>query len=199
MVDELPVVHAPEGRRPRACGSRVPLVNREKEVLLGQLDSQRRHVLGILEGLSDEQLRRPVMPSGWNCLGLVQHLALSVEHYWFRCVVAGEPLDFFPEGPNADWQVDSGKSAEDVFDLYRDEIARSDAIITATSLDAAPKQPDERWAEWGMSRGHCWGCTTRDFPDQRSVIMHVITESAVHAGHLDATRELIDGRQWIAL
>jgi hypothetical protein len=174
-------------------------VNREKEALLGQLDSQRRHVLGILEGLSDEQLRRPVMPSGWNCLGLVQHLALSVEHYWFRCVVAGEPLDFFPEGPNADWQVDSGKSAEDVFDLYRDEIARSDAIIAATSLDAAPKQPDERWAEWGMSGGHCWGCTTRDFPDQRSVIMHVITESAVHAGHLDATRELIDGRQWIAL
>jgi hypothetical protein len=174
-------------------------VNREKEVLLGQLDSQRRHVLGILEGLSDEQLRRPVMPSGWNCLGLVQHLALSVEHYWFRCVVAGEPLDSFPEGQNADWQVDSGKSAEDVFDLYRDEIARSDAIITATSLDAAPKQPDERWAEWGMSCGHCWGCTTRDFPDQRSVIMHVITESAVHAGHLDATRELIDGRQWIAL
>lgn len=192
-------MHAPEDRRLRDCGSRIPLVNREKEVLLGQLDSQRRHVLGILEGLSDEQLRRPVMPSGWNCLGLVQHLALSVEHYWFRWVVAGEPLDFFPEGPNADWQVESGKSAEDVFDLYRDEIARSDAIITATSLDAAPKQPDERWADWGISCGHCWGCTMRDFPDQRSVIMHVITESAVHAGHLDATRELLDGRQWIVL
>jgi uncharacterized damage-inducible protein DinB len=188
LADELPVVHAPEDRRLRDCGSGVRLVNREKEVLLGQLDSQRRHVLGILEGLSDEQLRRPVMPSGWNCLGLVQHLALSDEHYWFRCVVAGEPLDFFPEGPNADWQVDSGKSAEDVFDLYRNEIARSDAIITTTSLDAAPKQPDERWAEWGM-----------DFPDQRSVIMHVISETAVHAGHLDATRELIDGRQWIVL
>jgi uncharacterized damage-inducible protein DinB len=181
-------VHAPEDRRLRDCGSRVPLVNREKEVLLGQLDSQRRHVLGILAGLSDEQLRRPVMPSGWSCLGLVQHLALSDEHYWFRCVVAGEPLDFFPEGPNADWQVASGKSAEDVFDLYRDEIARSDEIIAATSLDAAPKQPDDRWAEWGM-----------DFPDQRSVLMHVITETAVHAGHLDATRELLDGRQWVVL
>jgi hypothetical protein len=113
---------------------------------------------------------------------------LSDEHYWFRCVVAGEPLDFFPEGPNADWQVDSGRSAEDVFNLYRDEIARSDAIIAATSLDATPKQPDERWTEGGM-----------DFPDQRSVIMHVISETAVHAGHLDATRELLDGRQWIVL
>jgi hypothetical protein len=141
-----------------------------------------------LDGLSEEQLRRPVMPSGWNCLGLIKHLALSDEHYWFRCVVAGEPLDFFPKGPNADWQVDSGQPAADVFDLYRDEIARSDAIIAATSLDAAPKQPDERWTEWGM-----------DFPDQRSVIMHVISETAVHAGHLDATRELLDGHQWIVL
>jgi hypothetical protein len=181
-------VHAPEGGRLWDRGSRLPLVNREREVLLGQLDSQRRHVLGILEGLSEEQLRRPVMPSGWNCLGLIKHLALSDEHYWFRCIVAGEPLDFFPAGPNADWQVDSGQSAGDVFDLYRDEIARSDEIIAATSLDAAPKQPDDRWAEWGM-----------DFPDQRCVIMHVLTETAVHAGHLDATRELLDGRQWIVL
>ena len=39
------------------------------------LDEQRNHVLGILEGLSDEQLRRPVLPSGWHCLGMVKHLA----------------------------------------------------------------------------------------------------------------------------
>jgi hypothetical protein len=38
-----------------------------------------------------------------------------------------------------------------------------------------------------------------DFPDQRSVIMHVLAETAVHAGHLDSTRELLDGRQWIVL
>ena len=159
-------------------------MNREKEVLLWHLDSQRRHVLGILEGLSEDQLRRPVMPSGWNCLGLVKHLALSDEHYWFRCVVGGEPLDFFPADPNADWQVDLGQSAEDVFELYREEIARSEAIIAATSLDAPPKQPDE----WGMN-----------FPDLRAVILHVITETAVHAGHLDTTRELLDSRQWIVL
>jgi hypothetical protein len=38
--------------------------------LLGTLDAQRRHVLGILEGLPDEALRRVVLPSGWTCLGL---------------------------------------------------------------------------------------------------------------------------------
>ncbi len=72
-----------------------------------------------------EQLRRPVLPSGWHCLGLVKHLALSDEHYWFRCVVAGEPLDFFPEGPNGDWQVGPEEPAAEVFERYRAEIRRS--------------------------------------------------------------------------
>jgi hypothetical protein len=70
----------------------------EREVLLKHLNSQREHVLGILEGLSEAQLRRPVLPSGWHCLGLVKHLALSDEHYWFRCVVNGEPLDTSRQG-----------------------------------------------------------------------------------------------------
>jgi hypothetical protein len=38
-----------------------------------------------------------------------------------------------------------------------------------------------------------------DFPDVRSVVMHMVTETAVHAGHLDAVRELIDGGQWLVL
>lgn len=163
-------------------------MSRERQVLLAHLDSQRGHVLGILEGLTDEQLRRPVLPSGWHCLGLVKHLALSDEHYWFRCVIAGEPLDYFPQGPNADWQVGPEESAESVFGLYREEIRRSDEIIAATALDAPPKQPDPVWARWGL-----------DFPDLRSVLAHVITETAVHAGHADAVRELIDGRQWVVL
>jgi len=160
----------------------------EMSLLHGHLEAQRRHVLGILDGLSEEQLRRPVLPSGWHCLGLVKHLALSDEHYWFRCVVAGEPPDYFPDGPRGDWQVGPDETAEEVFALYRDEIRRADAIIATTGLDAAPRRPDPDWAAWGM-----------DFPDLRSVMMHVMTETAVHAGHVDAVRELIDGRQWIVL
>jgi Protein of unknown function (DUF664) len=162
--------------------------SREREVLLAHLRAQRDHVLGILEGLPEEQLRRPVLPSGWHCLGLLKHLALSDEHYWFRCVVAGEPLDYWPEGPDGDWQVGPEEPADAVFARYRDEIRRSDEIIAATSLDAAPRWADPRWAEWGTG-----------FPDLRSVVVHVLTETAVHAGHLDAVRELIDGRQWIVM
>ena len=38
-----------------------------------------------------------------------------------------------------------------------------------------------------------------DFPDLRTILLHMIVETSVHAGHLDTTRELIDGRQWIVL
>ncbi len=95
-------------------------MDHETEVLLHFLDQQREHVLGILEGLSEEQLRRPVLPSAWSCLGMVRQLALADEHYWFRSIVGGEPLGFFPQGPNAEWQVAPGEPAGDVFSLYRD-------------------------------------------------------------------------------
>ena len=62
----------------------------ERAFLLSYLTAQRNHVLGILESLPEEDLRRPVLPSGWTCLGLVQHLALDVERFWFRAVIAGE-------------------------------------------------------------------------------------------------------------
>lgn len=151
-------------------------MDREMDALLGQLEGQRRHVLGILEGLSEEQLRQPVLPSGWHCLGLVKHLALSDERYWFRTIVAGEE-----PGPDSDWQVEPDETAEDVFELYRDEIRRANAIITATALDSPPKRDD----------------AVMDLPDLRSIMLHVITETAIHAGHLDVVRELIDGRQWV--
>jgi hypothetical protein len=163
-------------------------MDHEAELLKRFLDEQRRHVLGILEGLTEEQLTRPVLPSGWHCLGMVKHLALSDEHYWFRCVVNGESQDYFPEGPNADFQLAPGETAEDIFALYRDEIAHADAIIARDSLDQPPRQPDPHWSEWGV-----------DFPDLRTVVLWVIKETATHAGHLDAVRELIDGRQWIVL
>ena len=68
------------------------------------------------------------------------------------------------------------------------EIERSNAIIATTPLDMAPRQPDLGWGEWG-----------NQFSDLRVVMLHVLKETACHAGHLDAVTELIDGRQWIVL
>ncbi len=62
----------------------------DKDVLLAHLTSPRRHVLGILDGLDDEQLQRAVLPSGWTPMQVVHHLAVDVERFWFRGTVAGE-------------------------------------------------------------------------------------------------------------
>lgn len=53
------------------------MVNEEKDALLAALNDQREHVLGALDGLSEEDLRRPVLPSAWTPLGMVRHLALG--------------------------------------------------------------------------------------------------------------------------
>jgi uncharacterized damage-inducible protein DinB len=159
----------------------------ETQMLRNTLDRQRQHVLGILGGLSEDQLTQPVLPSGWSCLGLVNHLALDVEHYWFRCILGGEPLDFFAEAhARGGWEVGSIGSAGEVLDLYRAEIERANAVLSVTNLETAPRQRDDWWGDW-------------DVPNARFVILHVIAETACHAGHLDATRELLDGRQWVVL
>ena len=82
----------------------------ERDVLLGRLRGLRQHILDQLDGLDDEQLRTPVLPSGWTCLGLVRHLTLSDERYWFEVVMGGGRLDFWPEGENGDWLVGEHES-----------------------------------------------------------------------------------------
>lgn len=89
----------------------------EKSALLSSLNNQREHVLGILDGLSEDELRRAVLPSGWTCLGMVSHLAISVEQFWFRGVVAGEPIELM-EDSAAMWQVDPGTRGDAVFEIY---------------------------------------------------------------------------------
>ena len=158
----------------------------EIEALLSYLDGQRAHVLGILEGLDEAALRRRVLPSGWSCLGLVQHLAVDIERFWFRGVVAGEAevTEGLVNGADETWQVDTGIPAAEVFTTYRDEIARANAIITARRADTSPTWwPADLFGTWRLDA-------------LRDVVLHVITETACHAGHLDAARELLDGRMW---
>ena len=55
-----------------------------KTVLIEALENQRRHVFAAVDGLTDQQLACPVLPSGWTCAGMLKHLALADEHYCGR-------------------------------------------------------------------------------------------------------------------
>jgi len=153
----------------------LPVVTAEADSLVSYLDQQRESVLDIVDG-----------PSGWTCLGLIHHLAVDDERYWFRGVAAGEPIEF-PAGEDPGWLVGPEITAEQVFSLYREETALANAIIAATPLDAPARRRDPRWDAWGWPE-----------PEQtvnlRWIILHMIEETARHAGHLDAARELLDGR-----
>lgn len=119
----------------------------------------------------------------------MNHLAVDVERFWFRAVMAGEQnaWEGFGESSGSAWEVELGTAPETVLALYRDEIDLTDRVIEATSLDTAPAAwPDDLFGDFKL-------------PDLRSIALHVITETACHAGHLDAAREILDGRQWLVL
>ncbi|HJR39570.1 MAG TPA: DinB family protein [Nocardioidaceae bacterium] len=155
---------------------RVPLTGAEKESLHASLDRHRDVVLWKLDGLDDEQLRRPMTPSGTNLLGLVKHLA-AVEYGWF-CETFGretEPLPFDEDDENADLRVTADESLADIVDFYGRAREAADRVIG--ELDVT-------------DTGTAW---FGDTVSLRWVLIHMIEETARHAGHMDIVRELVDG------
>jgi hypothetical protein len=152
-------------------------------MLLAELRAQRRHVLAALDGLTQVQALTVVPPATWTPIAALHHLALDVERWWFQAVVADDSSSwaYFDANPNGAWSVPEGL---DVFSLYEVECAESDAIIARADLDATP-------AAWPEFLGPPW--TTGQ------VVLHVIAETATHAGQLDIVREAIDGHQHLVL
>ena len=156
--------------------TRVPFTGAEKESLKVALDRHRDAVLWKLEGLDDEQLRRPMVPSGTSLLGLVKHLA-AVEYGWF-CDTFGreaEPLPFDDDDPDADLRIEPGETTEDVLAFYGRARATADQAIDELDVE------DTGTAWFGEAVTMRW------------VLIHMVEETARHAGHVDILRELIDG------
>jgi uncharacterized damage-inducible protein DinB len=155
---------------------RVPFTGGEKESLQVSLDRHRDVVLWKLDGLDDEQLRRPMTPSGTSLLGLVKHLA-AVEYGWF-CQTFGresEQMPFDENDPNADMRAEPDETAADIVAFYGRARAAADAAIDELAVEAT---------------GTAW---FGDSVSMRWVLIHMIEETARHAGHMDILRELIDG------
>jgi hypothetical protein len=150
----------------------------EKAVLLMFLAAQRASVLAIVDGLDDQALATSVLPSGWTPLGLVEHLG-DAERHWFQEVVTGR-ADPSP-WPDDETPERTPRPVPLVFDFYRAQCARSDAILAVTPLSAPP-------------RGRHDGPLGEEVTDLRWIVLHMIEETARHAGHLDIARELLDGK-----
>ena len=160
-------------------------MTRQMDLLLRHLNDQRQHLLKTMEGLDDATLMRRMLPSQWSPAALVSHLTHDVERFWFRQVVANEPHGFaLPEDMDEAWWIPDDASPGELLDAYRTEIAHSDAIVRARSLDDEPLWWDEALFGPG-SRPESLG----------DAILHVIAETATHAGQMDVVRELIDGTQ----
>jgi hypothetical protein len=147
------------------------------------LQVARSALLWKLDGLGEYDVRRPLVPTGTNLLGLVKHVA-SVEAGYLGDTFDrpfGEPLPWLDEDaePNADMWATADETREQVVGLYHRVWTHSDATIDALSLDAVGQVP------W-------WPPERREVTLHR-VLVHVIAETHRHAGHADIVRELIDG------
>jgi uncharacterized damage-inducible protein DinB len=155
---------------------RVPLIGDEKTSLQVALDRHRDVVLWKIEGLDDEQLRRPMTPSGTSLLGIVKHLA-AVDYSWF-CSTFGretEPMPFDEEDPEADLRITPDETTADIVEFYGRARAAANQAIDEIDLDEL---------------GTAW---FGDPVSMRWVLIHMVEETARHAGHMDILRELIDG------
>ncbi len=161
----------------------------EREALTFYLHYQRTSVEAIVAGLDEAAWHTPALPSGWTVAGMMQHLG-DMEGHWWRGVIEGHHVDLpYDEGrpaydPAAPFRTD--RPAERVLDYYREQCAYGDQVLGSTSLSAAPV-------------GRHGDDDAEFVPTVRWVVLHVIEETAAHTGHLEAARELLDGRTDLGL
>jgi hypothetical protein len=149
----------------------------EREILEAFLEFHRSVVKRKLIGLSEEDARRSLVPSLTTLAGLVKHLS-AVERSWFQRTLAQRPPDAIEGdaiGADNTWVVGDDESIEDLIAEY--DGACSESRIVAAELELDHSVPHRRLGRVSL----------------RWVYVHMIEETARHAGHADILREQIDG------
>ncbi len=148
----------------------------ERSILEAWLDFHRDVVVGKVSGLTAKQAGTELVPSGTTPAGLLRHLAVT-EREWFWQTVGGEaPLPGEAEGdPDTSWDVDLDTSVDTLVEEYRQTCARSRALLAKHQLDDLV--PHRLMGPMSV----------------RWVVVHMIEETARHAGQADILREQIDG------
>ncbi|WP_405012508.1 DinB family protein [Kitasatospora sp. NBC_01539] len=155
---------------------------RERADLLETLGKHRGFLRYTVRELTDEQAVQRTTASALCLGGLVKHVS-GVEARWIRFVLGGadamrsEPVDW--EGQ---FRMDDGETLAGLLAAYEEVAARTDELVaTLPDLDAAHPLPEAPWFEPGAT----WSA--------RRVLLHIIAETAQHAGHADIIRESLDG------
>ncbi|WP_351231923.1 DinB family protein [Streptomyces sp. NPDC002133] len=163
--------------------TRPPFTADERTQLVGWLDMQRAIIHWKCEGLSEEDAHRSVLRDSplMTMAGVVSHLRW-VEHAWFEVLFLGRPAgaspQFVDEPEDADMMVEGVPLAQ-LLHEYERQCAVSNEIIADHSLDDVGKHPDFTSAAASL----------------RWMLIHMIEETARHAGHVDTIRELLDGEK----
>jgi hypothetical protein len=153
-----------------------------KSQLQRYLQIGREVLVWKMEGLSEYDVRRPLVRSGTNLLGIVKHVA-TVEAGYFGEVFGRpfpEPMPWIDDAnPGADMWATTEESPEEIVQLYQRVWAHSDVTIEELSLDSV---------------GHvAWWPAERQAVTLHQILVHMTTETHRHAGHADILREMIDG------
>ncbi|UQS23393.1 DinB family protein [Amycolatopsis thermalba] len=153
---------------------RPPSLNSdERTTLVAFLDYLRESIIAKATGVPDEAARAAGVPSGTSLLRLVKHLT-AVEHNWFVWAYAGEEVEL--------WDDDAVPTAADTTDSlvaeYRAMVERGNAIVAGCA---------------DLDRPGARSLRETEPPSMRWLLVHMIEETARHAGHADILREQIDG------
>ncbi len=178
----VPIGRAYGGQMGETTGSGPPS---QTDLLLRYLQSERDHLVGTLDGLSEYDVRRPMTPTGTSLLGLVKHVLTVELGYLTECPgrPTGIELPWDAEAAYADgadmWAT-AEESREWLLDLYRRSWALGDSSVRELGLDAPASVP--------------WWPEHRRETTLGHLVVHMLAETAHHAGHADIIRETIDGR-----
>jgi hypothetical protein len=162
----------------------VPPVVDERTCLLAFLAQQRDGIRYAAHGLSDEQAMARPSVSELNLGGLVKHAAL-VEQTWIGFIQDGDTSVFVPgDDYGGGFRLVPGETLADVLRFAADVAAHTEKIINGLADLGAPLTATTEEVPW-IAAGLVWS--------PRWVLLHLIEETARHAGHADIVRESLDG------